>query len=59
MTPSQKKEEYPSIRLIDYKCKITDKQYQHPFKGFDHVIFILTSNYLHTMIKYVSKTQGL
>ena len=25
----------------------------------DHVIFILTRNYLHNMIKYVSEAQGL
>lgn len=38
---------------MDYKWNITYKQYQS--KRFDHVIFILTINSLHNMIKYVSK----
>lgn len=53
------------IALMDYKCNIIYKQYQLSNNNqtdqsdimLDHIIFILTINYLH--VKYVLQAQGL
>lgn len=41
---------------MDYKSNITSKQYPSKRYVLDHVLFVLTRNYLHNMIKYRSQT---